>query len=100
MDILDSQIASVSVEGFVEAIMLGETVITATCGEVSATCEITVIEDASIENLFSDTDCFIDIYTASGIMIKKKAKPEDLKSLDKGIYIVKSKGKSYKVNLK
>lgn len=96
----DQQVASVSEEGFVEAISLGYVIITATCGDVSANCEITVVEDAGVESLFMNSDDAIDIYSPSGVLVKKNANSEDLKTLYKGIYVLKSKGKSYKINLK
>ena len=96
----NTNVATVSDNGLVKAVSLGVTTITATCGEISAECEITVIEDAGIESLFLDSENMIDIYSPTGILIKKNTKLEDLKFWDKGIYILKSKGKSYKVNLK
>ena len=58
-----------------------------------------VIEDSGVESLFSDSENIIDIYSPTGILIKRKANSEDLKFLEKGIYILKSKDKSYKINI-
>ena len=95
----NENIALVSEEGLVTAISAGEATITATCGKVSTECEITVLEDAGVESLLADPDSKISIYTTDGILIKKDCKVEDLKTLNKGIFIVITGNKSYKIQL-
>lgn len=93
----DSNIASVSYEGFVTAVSAGKAIITATCGEVSAECVVTVLEDAGVESLLANPDSKISIYSTEGILIKKDCSVEDLKTLNKGIYIIVSGKERYKI---
>lgn len=60
--------------------------------------KIKVVEGAGVENIYDD-NALISIYSMNGILIKKDCKSEDLKSLSKGIYIIKSGNKSYKIVL-
>ena len=50
----DLKVATVSDEGIVTAIGAGKVTITATCGEISATCEVTVYEDTNFNIDFTD----------------------------------------------
>lgn len=95
----DPNVASVSKEGLVSAISPGEALITATCGEVSAECAITVLEDSGIESLLANPENKITVYSTEGILIKKDCKVEDLKTLNKGIYIIVSGKDRYKISL-
>lgn len=95
----NEEVASVSEEGLVLAISAGEAIISATCGDVSAECTITVLEDAGIENIFANPDSTISIYSIDGILIKKDCKVEDINTLSKGLYIIKAENKSYKIAL-
>ena len=93
----DPNIATVSDNGLVKAISTGLVIITAACGEVSAECVITVLEDAGIESLLANPDIKISIYSTDGILIKKDYKIGDLKTLNKGIYIIVSGKERYKI---
>lgn len=101
----NTEVAEISESGVLTAIAEGSTIITATCGEVSDTCEISVKgeevseipEEAGIQNLFNDFKRKISIYSVEGILIKKDGTAEDLKSLDKGIYIIFSGKDRYKI---
>lgn len=92
-------VATVTETGLVRALSIGKTFITAICGEVSANCEITVIEEAGIEGLFDDPSVYVFIYSIDGILIKKNATLQDLKTLNKGIYIIKGAEKTYKISI-
>ncbi|MCH5240726.1 MAG: leucine-rich repeat protein [Muribaculaceae bacterium] len=95
----NENIAAVSERGLVTAISAGEAIITATCGEVSAECVITVLEDAGVEILLSNPDSKISVYSIDGVLIKKDCKVEDLKSITKGIYIIVSGKDRYKISI-
>lgn len=95
----NESVASVSEEGLVLAISVGETTIYATCGEVTASCKISVLEDAGIESLLSNPSTTISIYTTDGVLLKKEVYIEEIKTLSKGLYIIKSGNKSYKIAL-
>ena len=92
-------IASVTDTGLVTALKEGTAVITATCGEASATCVVTVISDAGIDSLMANPDAKISVYSLSGILIRKNCLQEDLKSLPKGIYIIVSGKERYKISI-
>lgn len=95
----DPNIATVSDNGLVKAISAGTSIITATCGDISAECAITVLEDAGVESLLANPESKITIYTTDGILIKKDCKVDDLKILNKGIYIIVSGKEHYKISI-
>lgn len=95
----NEEVATVSETGLVKAISVGEAVITAACGEVSASCRIIVLEDAGVESILGNPETKISIYTPQGLLIKKDCKVEDLKTLKKGIYIVVSGKERYKISI-
>lgn len=88
----DSSIAEVSQDGLVTAYMPGETYIEAsTYFHMFDRCKIIVEEDSGIDNLFDDENDEVTIYSLSGLLVKAHATKEDLKSLVKGAYIIKTK---------
>ena len=95
----NENVATVSEEGVVTAIAEGNAVITVSCGGVSAECEVTVTEEAGIESLLANPDSKISVYSTGGFLIKKDCKVEDLKLLDKGIYIIVSGKERYKISI-
>lgn len=95
----NEEVAIVDDSGLVIAIGEGTAIITVTCGEASAQCEITVIEENGVENIFANPNSSISIYSTDGIIIKKEAKVEDLKTLVKGIYIIVSGKDRYKISI-
>lgn len=95
----NSEVATVSETGLVTALSVGSSIMTASCGDVSAECLITVLEDAGIDSLLPNPDSKISIYSAEGILIKKDCKAEDLKSMAKGIYIIVSGKDRYKITI-
>lgn len=94
------EVASVSQTGLVTAMTAGNTEITVSCGDVSAACFITVTEDSgvdSLDSLLANPESKISVFSPTGILIKKDCKIEDLKTLNKGIYIIVSGKERYKI---
>ncbi|MEE1121866.1 MAG: Ig-like domain-containing protein [Prevotella sp.] len=78
------------VNGVVSALKTGKATITATSGDVSATCEITVIPVTGINGvIYSDGYAAGNVYTVAGNLVCRKG--EKLSSLPKGLYIVDGK---------
>lgn len=92
-------IAGVSAEGLVTAVSAGTAIISVSCGEASASCEVKVINDAGIESLLANPDSKISIFSTEGILINKDCKIEELKTLNKGIYIIVSGKDIYKISI-
>lgn len=95
----NEEVASVTENGLVTAISQGSATITAICGEAVAECEIVVLDDAGIESLFTNPDLKISIYSLDGTLIKKDCTVEELKLLNKGIYIIVSGKDRYKISI-
>ena len=97
-----TSVASVTQDGFVIAISPGTTTITVYVEdypEISASCDISVSLSSNIEDLPGDDGGNISIYSLDGLLIKKDCKTEDLKLLDKGIYIIVSGKERYKISI-
>ena len=78
------------VNGVVSALKTGKATITATSGDVSATCEITVIPVTGINGvIYSDGYAAGNVYTVAGNLVCRKG--EKLSNLPKGLYIVDGK---------
>ena len=96
---LDEQIASVSNEGVIAGVSVGETDIIAFCGEVSATCKVKVLAEGGVGNILIDVDSQLSIYSVEGTLIKKECSKEELNLLPKGIYIIVSDNKRFKISI-
>ena len=57
------------------------------------TVPVTVDEAAGIEDVCTDHDGRVDVFTISGVMVLSKAAPEAVDGLAPGLYIVKAPGK-------
>ena len=96
----NENIATVSQEGLVKGISVGTATITASCGEVSATCEVTVTgEYSGIEDVIMDSDSLPSVYSLQGFLVKDKCTIDDLRELPKGIYIIVTANKRYKISI-
>lgn len=85
----NSEIAIVDEKGIVTGVSEGSTMITVTTdNDLSASCEVTVLTEAGVEYLIDDSKT-LDIYTINGIMLKDNVDKDYIKSLDKGIYIIR-----------
>lgn len=85
----DETLATVSASGLVEALAVGEVVITATANDesgVSASCTITIKPDSGIEGVRVDSMGAADIYNLSGMKVRLAG--ESLEGLTPGLYIV------------
>lgn len=49
-----------------------------------------------VDRVIGDEDSAVDIYTTSGVMVKRGVAEETLDQLPAGIYVVKGQGKAYK----
>ncbi len=85
----DETVATVDNEGNVTVLKDGTCVITATAADgsgISAECFITSV--AGVETVFS-LDTQFDIYNMNGMIVKKNAVGESLKTLTPGIYLIR-----------
>ena len=84
-------IASVDNEGTVSALSEGFAWITATCGEASASCYVTVVGESGIENINADVNGRYIIWNLQGVKVLDTNNVKDLKTLPQGLYIVNDK---------
>ena len=85
----DPTVAIVDENGVIEGKNIGNATITATSGEFSSNCMVTVTDlSTGIDEIFSDVSMKADIYTLQGVCIKRDATIEDVKSLSSGFYII------------
>lgn len=87
----DSTVATVDENGIVYAVAIGTSTITATCGEVAATCIVNVSDDDS-DNIDSFLDLEKDdsftIYNLMGVKLMENVSIDKLHNLDSGVYII------------
>ena len=95
----NEEVAIVDESGLVTAIGQGSATITVTCGEASAQCEIIVLDENGVESILANPNSLISIYSVDGVIIKKDANIEDLRTLVKGVYIIVSGKDKYKVSI-
>lgn len=96
----DENIATVDEDGMVKGVSVGVAIITAACGEATASCEITVISEGDgVEFLFADSEESFSIFSCDGKIIKLNCNKDDIKTLGKGIYIVVTAKKRYKISI-
>lgn len=87
----NSEIVAVADDGTVTAKALGKAVVTATCGERSASCVFSVEESAGditgIDDVNSEVSNEVVVYNLQGILMDVSTR-EELKELPAGYYIV------------
>lgn len=96
----DENVVTISQSGRGKIINEGSAIITVTAEDgsgVKANCIVTGY--AGIESIFANLDTKISIYSTDGILIKKDCKVEDLKTFNKGIYIIVSGKDHYKISI-
>ena len=69
----DQAVATVDSEGCVLAVGPGTATITATCGDASASCQITVFEEAGIDTISADPNAAAEYFTLQGVRIMNPA---------------------------
>lgn len=94
------EVAKVSETGMVRAISDGSALVTATFGKIIASCKIMVHGVSEVENLLANPNSRLSVYSIDGMLISKGCSPQELKSFDKGLYIVVSGQGRYKISIK
>lgn len=94
---------SVDENGVITAKGIGSAIITASFTDqygvtVSATCEVYVPFFSGVEEILEDGET-CDIFTVDGIVLKKNASTEDLKSLTNGVYVIKKGTDTFKIKI-
>lgn len=88
----NASIISVSQDGLVKILKEGDATVTATTTDgsnISASCLVTGL--AGIEDIVNDASAYpLNVYSASGVLIKENAKADDVKALAPGLYIIGS----------
>lgn len=95
----DESVAKVSVYGEVTGISGGKATIKAFCGNISASCEVEVLQDTGIEDVLVDSNEELRVYDLQGILVVDGVKLKDLKLLGSGYYIVLSQSKKWKIKI-
>ena len=96
----NTEVATVDAAGLVTGVSTGKATVTAKCGEVSATVEVTVTADpAGLESVMADPNAIFDVYTIGGSVVRRGANANALRDLQPGIYVIVSGGKAFKVRL-
>ena len=95
----NKKIVTVSSDGTVKGISVGSAIITARCGNISATCEITVTDENGVESILNDDDTLFNVYSLSGILIKENLTCKEINMLVPGIYIIRSNKGTFKINI-
>lgn len=90
-------VAMVSHEGLIKAIGVGTAQITASCGDVSAVCEVVVTDIVDDVGYIISEDDQINVYTVNGVLIKEGIRVKELDNLEAGLYIVQTPKGSFKI---
>lgn len=94
----DEAVATVSETGLVTAKAVGTATITAKCCELTATCAITVEDSSAIDEVFTDPDERVDVYSILGTRVRMGVRRDDITGLPAGVYILRTtSGKTMKV---
>ena len=88
----DPAVATVNDDGLVTGKTDGTATITATHGDFSADCEVTVHGvTTAIDEIFTDGTVQLDVYNLQGICVKRNATAGDLLDMPSGLYIVRGR---------
>lgn len=82
-------------DGVVTAVSVGEAVITAKAGEMTAECKVTVEIVTGLSSILSENDGAVEVYDIAGQKVA-----DSLESLSAGIYIVRQGNKVVKICVK
>lgn len=92
----NDKVATVSDDGLVTAVEIGNAKITASCGEVSSVCEVAVTDIDGVGTILSE-DEQINVHTVNGVLIKKGISAKELDNLELGTYIIQTPKGSFKI---
>ena len=95
----DDSVIKVSNSGEVTGVSEGKATITASCGNVSASCEVEVAATNGIEDILVNPDEELHVYNLSGVLVAEGIKLKNLKQLASGYYIVVSQSKKWKIKI-
>ena len=95
----DDSVIKVSNSGEVTGVSEGKATITASCGNVSASCEVEVAATNGIEDILVNPDEELHVYNLSGVLVADGIKLKNLKQLASGYYIVVSQTKQWKIKI-
>lgn len=88
----NASVISVGQDGLVKILKEGNATVTATTTDgsnISASCLVTGL--AGIEDIVNDASAYpLNVYSASGVLIKENATADDVKALAPGLYIIGS----------
>ena len=95
----NDSVVKVSNSGEVTGVSEGKATITASCGNVSASCEVEVAATNGIEDILVNPDEELHVYNLSGVLVAEGIKLKNLKQLASGYYIVVSQTKQWKIKI-
>ena len=95
----DDSVVKVSDSGEVTGVSEGKATITASCGNVSTSCEVEVAATNGIEDILVNPDEELHVYNLSGVLVAEGIKLKNLKQLASGYYIVVSQTKQWKIKI-
>lgn len=96
----DESVATVDNNGMVHIIKPGETIITVSTTDGSnLTKECIISIGAGVSAPHLDTNEIVDVFTLHGVKLLEQVKMSETVRLAKGVYLIKSKGKSFKLKI-
>ena len=95
----DNSVVKVSNSGEVTGVSEGKATITASCGNISASCEVEVAATNVIEDILVNPDEELHVYNLQGVLVTDGIKLKNLKQLASGYYIVVSQTKQWKIKI-
>ena len=95
----DDSVVKVSDSGEVTGVSKGKATITASCGNVSASCEVEVTATNGIEDILTNPNEELHVYNLQGVLVADGIKLKNLKQLPRGCYIVVSQSKKWKIKI-
>ena len=98
----NENVATVDQDGNVTAVAQGTATITATTtdgSDLSAECLVTVTIRTGVDEIATDGNAFAQVYTADGVLVFS-GRLSDWSRAGKGIYIVRTEGRTEKISVR